>query len=113
MRSGDMVESRQRTWKVGHVATTRRLIAATVAWGMAVSTLALLAQGAAAPASADPPTGGTTIVSETFTGRSVADPAWTAQGDSCLTQDVERRAHHLGLAAQAVGILHPGVALAV
>ncbi|MCD4532489.1 DUF11 domain-containing protein [Nocardioides sp. cx-169] len=40
---------------------------------------------ALAPAYADPPTGGTTIVEETFTGRSVADPAWTAQGDTCLT----------------------------
>ncbi|MBC2933824.1 lectin-like domain-containing protein [Nocardioides sp. zg-1228] len=64
---------------------TRRLIATTVTWCMTVSMLALLAQGAAAPASADPPTGGTTIATETFTGRSVADPAWTAQGDSCLT----------------------------
>ncbi|MBC9734132.1 lectin-like domain-containing protein [Nocardioides marmotae] len=37
------------------------------------------------PAAADPPTGGTTVVTETFTGTSVEDPAWTAQGDACLT----------------------------
>ena len=37
------------------------------------------------PASADPPTGGSAIVDETFTGATVADPAWTVQGDTCLS----------------------------
>ncbi|MFF1633257.1 hypothetical protein [Leifsonia sp. NPDC058248] len=36
-------------------------------------------------AHADPPTGGSTIVTETFTGASAPDPAWTVQGDACLT----------------------------
>ncbi|MBM9460130.1 sortase [Nocardioides sp. zg-536] len=41
---------------------------------------------AVAPASsAAPPTGGSTIVTETFTGATVADPAWTVQGRTCLT----------------------------
>ncbi|WP_154794563.1 DUF7507 domain-containing protein [Occultella kanbiaonis] len=34
---------------------------------------------------ADPPTTGTTIVSETFTGASVTDAAWQPLGDGCLT----------------------------
>ncbi len=62
----------------------RRLTAMTAACGMAVATLSIV-DAAQLPASADPPTGGTTIVDETFTGRSVADPAWTVQGDTCLT----------------------------
>ena len=32
------------------------------------------------------------------------------QGEGGLAEDVEGRAHHLGLAAQAIGILHPGIA---
>lgn len=36
-------------------------------------------------ARAAPPTGGTTIVSETFQGATVADTAWVAQGITCLT----------------------------
>ncbi|MGC5223377.1 DUF7507 domain-containing protein [Micromonospora sp. DT81.3] len=39
----------------------------------------------ARPAAADPPTGGSPIVDETFTGASAADPAWSIQGDTCLT----------------------------
>ncbi len=34
---------------------------------------------------ADPPTGGTDVVGETFTGATVLDPSWTAQGRTCLT----------------------------
>lgn len=37
------------------------------------------------PASADPPTTGSTIVTETFQGDSVLDPAWEALGTACLT----------------------------
>ncbi|WP_162799281.1 sortase [Nocardioides sp. 616] len=48
-------------------------------------TVALAPEAMRAPAYADPPTGGTTIVTETFTGSSVPDPAWTVQGDTCLT----------------------------
>lgn len=58
-------------------ATAVSLIAVLVA----ICALAVIAP----PASADPPTGGTTIVGETFTGSSVADPSWTVQGDACLT----------------------------
>ncbi len=39
----------------------------------------------ATPAAADPPTPGTTIVNETFSGASVPDPAWVASGTTCLT----------------------------
>ncbi|WP_166644434.1 DUF11 domain-containing protein [Microbacterium sp. BK668] len=57
---------------------------------MAAALAAVLAIGgvaamAAPPAAADPPTGGSVIVDETFTGASAADPAWTVQGDACLT----------------------------
>src|SRR6478735_10425867 len=34
---------------------------------------------------ADPPTGGTGVVNEGFSGSSVSDPSWTAQGRTCLT----------------------------
>lgn len=46
--------------------------------------LAGLAAGAA-PAAADPPTGGTPIVVETFQNAFAPDPGWTVQGDACLT----------------------------
>ncbi|MEV7217539.1 hypothetical protein AB0O31_31150 [Kitasatospora cineracea] len=36
-------------------------------------------------AAADPPTGGTVIVDETFAGASVPDPSWEPLGDTCLT----------------------------
>ncbi|WP_193605052.1 DUF7507 domain-containing protein [Nocardioides dongkuii] len=63
----------------------RRGIAVTAACALASAVLAVVPDAARAPASADPPTGGTTIVDETFTGSSVADPAWTVRGDTCLT----------------------------
>lgn len=51
--------------------------------------LSVLGFGALLPgggrALADPPTGGSAIATETFTGPTVADPAWTAQGSACLT----------------------------
>ena len=64
---------------VGKVSTT------VVSCAMAAAALAIVPDATRAPAAADPPTGGTTIVSETFTGSSVADPAWTVQNDTCLT----------------------------
>ncbi len=45
----------------------------------------LLTVGWAMPASADPPTGGSAVVSETFAGGVVPDSAWTALQDACLT----------------------------
>ncbi|MEJ3405479.1 hypothetical protein WDJ51_12120 [Rathayibacter sp. YIM 133350] len=57
---------------------------------MLVVALAIGAIGVAvveppSPASADPPTGGTTVVAESFEGSSVADPNWVALNDACLT----------------------------
>lgn len=57
----------------------RQVVSGTTACLIAATALAV------APASADPPTGGSTIVQETFTGATVPDPAWTVQGDTCLT----------------------------
>ena len=65
--------------------TIRRLTAVWVTWAMTAATFAVVTGVGLVPAAADPPTGGTTIVDETFTGPSVADPAWTVQGDTCLT----------------------------
>ena len=62
-----------------------RMVAAGLVAVLAATGLGIVPDAARAPASADPPTGGTTIVSETFTGSSVADPAWTVQNDTCLT----------------------------
>lgn len=45
----------------------------------------LTAFGIPTAASADPPPVGSSIVDETFTGAFAADPAWTIQGDTCLT----------------------------
>ncbi|WP_181311042.1 DUF7507 domain-containing protein [Nocardioides campestrisoli] len=63
----------------------RRAIVWIIASLMTTATLVVAPEALRAPASADPPTGGTTIVSETFTGSSVPDPAWTVQGETCLT----------------------------
>lgn len=63
-------------------------MAGRVLRGLAAAVLAVLAAGpvAVAPrAAADPPTGGTVIVDETFTGASVPDPSWEPLGDTCLT----------------------------
>lgn len=62
--------SRRRAGAIG-------VVAALVAVGLAVVPTAV--------STADPPTGGTTIVTETFTGSSVPDPAWSVQGAACLT----------------------------
>ncbi|WP_122818849.1 DUF7507 domain-containing protein [Nocardioides pantholopis] len=64
--------------------TLRKIVAATVC-ALTAATLSVVPDAARTAAYADPPTGGTTIVSETFTGTSVADPSWTVQGDTCLT----------------------------
>jgi hypothetical protein len=40
---------------------------------------------AARPAAAAPPPLGTTIVTKSFSGTSVPDPAWVASGTTCLT----------------------------
>lgn len=61
----------------GFRAAAAGLVSALVAVAVAVIPLSA--------ASADPPTGGSTIVAETFAGASVADPGWTVQGDACLT----------------------------
>ncbi len=46
---------------------------------------ALAALVVVGPAQGDPPTSGTEIVAETFTGGSVSDPAWAPSGSTCLT----------------------------
>ncbi len=55
--------------------------------GLLVAGLAVLGAVALppAPAPAAPPVGGTLIVDETFTGASVPDNAWRANGQTCLT----------------------------
>ncbi|MRK02694.1 hypothetical protein GEV27_14335 [Aeromicrobium sp. S22] len=63
----------------------RRVVSGTTACLIAATALAVVPDVSRAPASADPPTGGSTIVSETFTGATVPDPAWTVQGRTCLT----------------------------
>ena len=65
--------------------TVRRRISGAVALVCAVAGVVIVPGSLRAPTAADPPTGGTTIVSETFTGTSVADPSWTVQNDACLT----------------------------
>jgi uncharacterized repeat protein (TIGR01451 family) len=67
------------------VPNLRRVVSGTTACLIAATALAVAPGVSRAPASADPPTGGTTIVSETFTGATVPDPAWTVQGETCLT----------------------------
>ena len=59
-------------------------LAGVAALAVCVPTI-LVAPFAVPAAQADPPTGGTTIVTETFTGATVPDPAWTTQNDACLT----------------------------
>ncbi|MCD9197465.1 DUF7507 domain-containing protein [Aeromicrobium wangtongii] len=61
------------------------MVSGTTACLIAATALAVAPGVSRAPASADPPTGGSTIVRETFTGASVPDPAWTVQGRTCLT----------------------------
>ena len=63
----------------------RRWVASALAFLLGATALLIAPVLLAPSASADPPPGGTTIVSETFTGASVADPAWTVQNDTCLT----------------------------
>ena len=63
----------------------RRVVSGTTACLIAATALVVAPGVSRAPASADPPTGGSTIVSETFTGATVPDPAWTVQGRTCLT----------------------------
>src|SRR4051794_20474139 len=58
---------------------------AGLACALGAGGLGIVPDAVRAPVSADPPTGGTTIVSETFTGATVADPAWTVQNATCLT----------------------------
>ncbi|WP_419817679.1 DUF7507 domain-containing protein [Glaciibacter flavus] len=60
----------------------RAAIAAVVSTLLVASGLVV---GLAVPASADPPAGGSTVVTETFSGATVPDPAWKALGDTCLT----------------------------
>ncbi|MCD4527122.1 sortase domain-bontaining protein [Nocardioides sp. cx-173] len=62
-----------------------RQMAVLAVSAMAAAALTVVPDVALAPAYADPPTGGTTIVDETFTGSTVPDPAWSAQGEACLT----------------------------
>ncbi|WP_264030937.1 CARDB domain-containing protein [Cellulosimicrobium sp. SH8] len=65
-------------------AARRRVVAATLAVVLGALGVAL-SPPAQLPASADPPTTGSTIVTETFQGDSVLDPAWQALGAACLT----------------------------
>ena len=60
----------------------RRVMVTAFAAVLAATGLGIVPDAVRTPAASDPPPGGTTIVSETFTGSSVADPAWTAQNDS-------------------------------
>ena len=69
----------------GAQVTVRRRVSAAVAFSCVVAGLVIVPGSLHTPTAADPPTGGTSIVSETFTGGSVADPAWTVQNHACLT----------------------------
>ncbi|GAA4846714.1 DUF11 domain-containing protein [Luteimicrobium xylanilyticum] len=67
--------------------TGRRRLVRTWATGAVVALVmsSAVAVSGAGPASADPPTGGSTIVDETFTNPTVPDDAWQPLGDACLT----------------------------
>ncbi len=60
----------------------RRFIAASLAVALVA---AIPATVLISPAAADPPTGGTVVVDETFTGTTVPDPAWIGLGQACLS----------------------------
>ncbi|BDZ41755.1 hypothetical protein GCM10025865_10540 [Paraoerskovia sediminicola] len=74
------LSARARSWVAS--ATSAALISAAALTG---------AVALATPASADsttgtgPATSGTSVAVEQFEGATVLDPAWTVQGDTCLT----------------------------
>src|SRR4051812_46234194 len=75
-----MARSRLMAWQGRGLRRTSALVMGALAFG------ALGAGPLAVPAAlAAPPTGGTVIVSETFQGASVPDPAWEPLGRTCLT----------------------------
>jgi len=61
----------------------RRLVASLAC--VLVATVVGVVGSTAPPARADPPTGGSSIVAETFQNATVPDASWTAQGSACLT----------------------------
>lgn len=73
-------------WRVEgprEVREGRRVLTLLVVGGLLGASMTALSLPS--PASADPPTGGSTIVDETFTGATVPDAGWSIQGDTCLT----------------------------
>ena len=60
------------------------IIAATVILAVVASLFGALSRRPDA-ARAQPPTGGTVVVEETFEGATVPDPAWVPSGCTCLT----------------------------
>ncbi|ROS75295.1 DUF11 domain-containing protein [Cellulomonas sp. PhB143] len=81
MNRRTILPARARTWIAGSTAAV--LLGASAFAGAVVT---------AGPAAADPPSGGTAVTDETFEGSTVTDPAWTVQGDACLTGTPEGQA---------------------
>src|SRR6516162_2177484 len=86
-RGGVWRRSIVRSWKSAvEVRRLRRIVClVAVLSAVLVGSVALIGPFRPPPAAAQPASGGTPLLTETFTGASVADPNFIPLGDACLT----------------------------